>query len=180
MSSLSVNPIPLPLNDKLVLGKDRKRFPKPTDIDPSEYNINPLWADAFIQQSAQAAATPLRLNQVELQNQGASIGATDISGGGIAAGYYEVRSYARITTPATTGAATSSLTIAIGWTEGGVSQTRTFTALTGNTTATSLADPLLTILVDANSPITYAITYASNTAGQMRYRATFILSRVAS
>lgn len=180
MSTLSVNPVPLPLNDKIVVGKDRKRFPKPSDVDPNEYNINPLWANAFIQQSTQAAAAPLRLKQVTLTNQGASIGGTDFSGGTLIAGYYEVRTYARITTPATTGAATSSLTITIGWTEGGVSQTRTFAALTGNTTSTSLADPMLTILVDSNSPVTYTTTYASNTAGQMKYKLSLILSRVAS
>lgn len=180
MSGLSVNPVPLPLSDRLVLGKDRKKYPKPGDIDPNEYNINPLWGDAFVKQSTQAAAAPLKLNQVELQNQGANIGATDFSGGSIAGGYYEVRTYARITTRASTGAQTSSLIIAIGWIEGGVVQTRTFTALTGNTTATNLADPLLTILADANSPITYTVTYASDTAGQMKYRLSLILSRVAS
>lgn len=180
MSSLSVNPVPLPLNDKLVLGKDRKKYPKPTDIDPNEYDINPVWSDAFVQQSTQAAAAPLRLNQVELTNQGASIGATDFSGGSISSGYYEVRTYARITTEASTGGKTSSLTVAIGWTEGGVVQTETFTALTGNTTGTHMASPMLTFLADGNSPITYTTTYASNTAGEMKYRLTVILSRVAS
>lgn len=178
-SALTFNPVPFP-EDRLVLGKNRKRFPRPQDIDPDEYNINPVWLNSLVQIAQQQVSAPLRTNTVELDDQGASIGATDFSGGSIAAGYYQIQAYARIKVPATTGAATSSLTIAIGWTDGGVSQSFSFPAMTGNTTGTNLTGPPLLLRVDANSPITYTITYASNTAGQMKYRASFILSRVSA
>lgn len=170
------NPVPLPLQDRLVLGKNRKKFPKPTDVDPNEYDINPLWADAFQQQAQQQAASPVAINSVQLTDQSASVSATDFSGGDVAGGLYEVRVYERITQAA---GATSTIKVTIGWTEGGVSLTQDVAAAyAGNLTTVPLTGPPLMIRVDAASPITYAVAYGSTGAPIMKYELSLVLLRM--
>lgn len=68
---------------------------------------------------------------LSLISQHAAIGATPIGAGSVAGGIYRVSWGARITTPAGT---SSSLTVKIQATQGGVALTFPFTAITGNTT----------------------------------------------
>lgn len=84
------------------------------------------------------------------------------------AGLFRVSYYARVTTAAGT---SSSLQVTIGWTDGGVACTRTFTAITGNTTATTDAQGIL-VSADNASSITIATAYASNPAAAMVYSLT--------
>lgn len=106
-----------------------------------------------------------RRNTVSLTAQAASIGATDFSGGLVKAGLYRVSYYARITRAATT---SSTLTVTLGWTDGGVAQNQAGTAMTGNTTATSQSGTCL-IRSDAGAAITYTTTYGSVGATTMLY-----------
>lgn len=64
----------------------------------------------------------------------------------------------------------SSLTVTISWTEHGQVLTKTFAALTTDTTGANQAD-LYPIYADANTDISIAIAYASNTPNAMHYNA---------
>lgn len=107
--------------------------------------------------------------------QGASILATPLVLDTVPAGLYEVRWYARVTTP---DGVSSSLQVTIGWTESGQALTVSGAAITGDS-VTSIQSAIAPLLqVDQGGSITYATTYASNTPGQMKYRVTLTLSRV--
>lgn len=144
---------------------DAKRRPSKTFID---------WVTQLV---ADVDAAPARLQTVTATTQNASISTTPIVTATLATGLYRVSWYARVTTPATTGAATSSLTVTVGWTDGGVTCTYSGTAMTGNSTTTVQSQSQL-INVDAATPVTYATAYASNTAGQMVYKLYVLLEQV--
>ena len=93
---------------------------------------------------------------------------------GVSSGHLLVTWYARITTR---DPVSSSLTITIGWLEGGVALTLSGAAITSNLT-TSVQGLAVPIQVDANSAITYATTYASNTPGTMRYALRVTVTRI--
>lgn len=137
--------------------------------------INPDWGRWFdiLRTSVGNAAVTLG-DPVALTNQGASISTTAIPLLALANGYYKVNWYARVTTA---DAVSSSLAVTIGWTESSVSLTKAFTALTGNTTSTVDGQSVV-VLIDQNSALTYATTYASNTPGAMRYRLSVIVESV--
>ena len=126
---------------------------------------------------SEVESAPSTYAPVSLTGQSASIGTTPIPVATLSSGLYRVTWSARITTPATTGAATSSLTVTLGWTDATLACTISGAALTGNTTTTTQSATQL-VRVDAASPITYATTYASNTAGQMVYRLDVVLEAV--
>jgi len=185
-SQIPINPVPPPNGDPI--SAPRKAFQGDTLQDVLRYLrglesqgfITQIWLRFLSQIQQTVGASQTRLTAIPLSGQSASIGATDFSGGGISGGLYLIQVYARITTPATTGAATSSLIVALGWTDGAVVQSYSWPAMTGNTVTTVLTGPPVTIRVDNNSPITYATTYASNTAGEMQYSLDVVLSRVAA
>lgn len=114
----------------------------------------------------------------ELTSQNTSIGTTTILTPG-SDGVFIFQYYAAVTTAATTGAMTSSLTTTLSWTDGGVSKSKSFPAMTGNTTTTTDSNDYL-IQADGGAPISYSTTYASNTAGQMVYKLFGLVSTVAS
>lgn len=97
--------------------------------------------------------------------QVASISATAISTGVLDPGVYRVSYAARITRAAGT---SSSLTVAIGWTDGSVTQAESGVAMTGNTTATQQNKTLL-VHVDKATNVTYTTTYATSGAPTMQY-----------
>lgn len=72
----------------------------------------------------------------------------------------------------------SSLTVTLGWTDHGLPVTETETALTVDATS---AQQSLTKLVyaDAASAITYAVAYASNTPGAMKYNVSIVIEQMA-
>jgi hypothetical protein len=185
-SVIPVNPVPIPIGDPI--SAPRQPFKGGTLADVLQFLrsqdahgfITLTWQRWLGQQQQTISAGSTRISAVPLAAQSASIGATDFSGGSISGGLYMIPVYARITTAATTGAMTSSLIVAIGWTHGGVVQSFSWPALTGNSVTTVLTGPPITIRVDANSPITYTTTYASDAAGQMQYSLDLVLSRVAA
>lgn len=132
------------------------------------------WMTALL---GEVESAPSTYTPVSLTGQSASIGATAIPAATLTAGLYRVTWSARITTRASTGAQTSSLTVTLGWTDATLACTVSGTAITGNTTTTTQSSTQL-LKVDASSPITYATTYASNTAGQMVYRLDLVLEAV--
>lgn len=79
---------------------------------------------------------------------------------------YRLSWYMRITT---VDAVSSSAQLTITWREGSHTSTKTFTALTGNTTSTYDGD-VWPFYADSGTLVTYAVSYASNTPLAMRYR----------
>lgn len=154
-----VNDAPLPLKDAVVDNQGR---------------MVTTWINWFTSQLQRISQGPQRAGSVSLTGQSASLSATDFSGG-IPTGEFAIRWYARITTPA---GVNSSLTATFAWTDRGVSQTGSGTAITGNTTTTYQSGSIPLIYCDGSTPVTYALTYASNPAGQMVYQFFCTLERI--
>lgn len=131
--------------------------------------------DWWLEQQQRTERSPERIGAVTLTGQNASISATPVPMPDLSAGLYRVSVFARVTTVATT---SSSLTIAIGFTQGGVSCTLTLAAMTGNLVTTINAPFTALIESDANAPITYTVTYASNGAGEMVYTLSVAVEQV--
>lgn len=117
---------------------------------------------------------PNIINTVSLTAQNASLSATDFSGIVLPEGLYRASYYARITTA---DGVSSSLTVVLAWTDGGVAMTLTGAAITGNTTASYQTSSII-LHADADTDITYATTYASNTPGTMKYRLDLSLEKI--
>lgn len=132
------------------------------------------WLDYFNNQVRVSSSTPVRLNSVSLTGKNASLSATDFSGGTLVAGLYRVEWFATITTAAAT---SSSLTVIIDFTYNGQAKTKSYTAITANTTGTFDHGGGL-IEVDSSSPVRYSTTYASNGAGEMVYALDVVLEKI--
>lgn len=85
----------------------------------------------------------------------------------IQSGLYRISYRQRVTTPATTN---SSLTPTIGWREGGVTQSASGAAMTGNTTTTQ-QNGVFFVRCDSGTVITAAFLYASTGATAMVFNA---------
>jgi hypothetical protein len=136
--------------------------------------LSTSWLQWFTRLPATLAAIPSRLNAVSLTAQDASLPATDFSGGLLGEGLYRATYYARITQAATS---SSSLTVAFSWTEGGITQTATGTAITGNTTTSGGSYSTL-MRVDRGSAVNYATTYASSGATPMLHSLFVVLEKI--
>jgi len=101
-----------------------------------------------------------------------ALGATALAQGDT--GLYRVSWNVRITQAATT---SSSLTVTIAATDGGVAVLQVGPALTGNTITTVQSGTFL-VRADAATPITYAVAYASVGATVMRYTISFAIELV--
>lgn len=141
-------------------------------------NVTTPWGIYFRNLREDLNSTPIVQESFSVATQNASIGTTTITTP-TADGYFVFQYYAAVTTPATTGAATSSLTVTLGWVDGGVTKSKSFAAMTGNTTGTTDSNDYL-IASDGGAPITYSTTYASDTAGQMVYKLFGMVSTVGS
>src|SRR3990167_54347 len=84
----------------------------------------------------------------------------------IGAGMYRIGLYLQ---KITADGVSSSLTLTVGWTSRGAALTKTFSALTTDSVGAKDSS-IWEMYVGANSDITYAVAYASNTAGLMTYR----------
>lgn len=109
--------------------------------------------------------TPEIVQTVSLTGQTASLSTTTISVLSLAPGVYRLTAAARITTAATT---SSSLTLTFGWTQA-VACTASSTAVTGNTTATTVSFSVVA-RADQATALTYATTYVSSGGTAMVYR----------
>lgn len=182
---MPTNPVPLPADPIAQIPKPAKGALRTVQdviawlskTDDRTGRITGPWNDYLTNQEAQVSASLVSVNSVSLTDQTASIGATDMSGGGLAAGLYQMAAYAAISQPAGT---SSSLTITIGWTYRGVSQTYVAAAITGNLVTSVQPNTALLLSVDANSPITYAAAYVSVGAPVMKYDLAVTLRRAGS
>jgi hypothetical protein len=132
------------------------------------------YLDYFTQFTAQVNNSPTRIGLVEVATQAASITATDFSGTNLVGGLYRISYTAQITRAAGT---SSSLTVTFQWTRGGVTQTFQRAAVTGNTIQTH-DEFVFLVRADANSPVTYATTYATVGAPTMQYALDVVLEQV--
>ena len=120
-------------------------------------------------------SAPARASTASVTERAASIGTTSLNSGSLSAGLYQVSWFARITQAATV---SSSLTVTISFTQGGVSLTLSGVALTGNTTTTVQAESPHLIRIDGATPVSYSTTYVSVGATAMKYRLDVVLTRV--
>ena len=138
--------------------------------------VTSVWQRWFSETAETLRLLPIILRRLVLSGQAASIGATNlVPTAFVTAGDYRVTYYARISTAASVN---SSLTVTLAWTDG-VAQTYSGAAIIGNTTTTYQTGTLM-FRADASSAITYATTYASNAAGEMKYTLDIVLERVRS
>lgn len=108
--------------------------------------------------SADNDGPTFRTETVELTGQSASIAATDMTGGTLAAGLYRVSYYLRVTT-AEFG---SSIYVTLDWVTGGVTRSRAGTLVDGSSTANSDTATFL-IRSDALAAVRYSTTYGGAT-----------------
>lgn len=162
-SLLLLSNAPIPTDDPFV--RPRRPELKQGEIDQFEGRLSDTAVDYMTRMAGSVNRAETRIGQdVRLETQEASIGATDFSGGILNAGLYEVKYYAQITRAAST---SSSLEVTISWTTLGVAQASTGTAITGNTTGTHQGGS--TLLYADGAPIRYATTYGSVGATAMQY-----------
>ena len=119
-------------------------------------------------------ASPARVANVSLTAKTASIGATAFDRTSKDAGMYRIGYFARITTAATT---SSSLTVTMRGTNGGVAVSFAGSAMTANSTATVQSGNFY-LQADAATDIKYATTYASSGGTAMVYSLWVTLERV--
>jgi hypothetical protein len=131
------------------------------------------WATSLL---AGLGTAPSLVHHVAVTGKTAAIGTTSIPTGTLSAGVYRLSWQLRITSAA---GVSSAIQITLGWTSHSVAHTYVGTTVNGNTTATHESAPPLLIAVDAGSPVTYAISYASNPASAAVYAADVILEAVA-
>ncbi len=121
------------------------------------------WFNQILQKLGSAAVVVASSGPLTLQ--GATIPATDVTGGVLPGGLYRVSYYAQITRAA---GAASSLDITIDYQNGGVTQSNVGATVNGNTTATHQSADFF-IRMDPASPIRYGIVYASAGVPTMQY-----------
>lgn len=119
--------------------------------------FNRLWINWFNTvwtALVQGSAVIKRLTKTD---QSAAIAATALGLGTLAAGLYRVSWHLRVTQAASV---SSSLTVSVNHTAGGISCTQTAPAWTTNNTGQPQSGSVL-VKVDASSPVLYAVAYAS-------------------
>lgn len=136
------------------------------------------WITLFFRQRWEELRTRFNLSptvaSVPLAGQAAAIAtvaAFTVSAGGL----YEVSYYMRKTAP---DGVSSSLTFTYGWTESGLPLTESETALAADATNAQQSGSKL-IRSDANADLTFAVAYASNTPGQMKFRVDVVVKQLA-
>jgi hypothetical protein len=163
MTQVLLNNAPIPTDDPFV--NPRGVQFKEGQIDQNEARLSKAAIDWLTVLNSNVNLSEVRIGEdVGLSNLSASIGATDFSGGVLNAGLYEAVYYAQITQAATI---SSSLTITFDWLYGGVVQSHSFAAITGNTVTTNQGDTLP--LFADGAPIRFSTTYASVGATPMKY-----------
>jgi len=110
------NTKPPPDRDRLTQAETR------SEGDEERGRITHPWLEWLRDLAGVADKSPQHLFTVSLEDQQASIGATDMSDGSLSAGLYRASYYARISQVATT---SSSLTVTLGWTDDDFPRTHT-------------------------------------------------------
>jgi hypothetical protein len=132
------------------------------------------WQEYFDRQALSISLSTAVVNPAEALDQNASIAATDMSGGALAAGTYQFDWFVSIRTAA---GVSSSVIVTVDFVYRGATKTFSYPTVNGNTTGTFGHDGGL-IVIDNASPVRYSTTYASNAAGAMHYDLILVLRRV--
>lgn len=129
--------------------------------------ISKLWTRWFSDLSNRLELSASRQASVRLPvGSSGTVEVTPFALGIVQAGVYRISGYMRVTQPATT---SSSFTLSLHWTDGGVPCSVTFAAVTGNTTSTTQSFTY-NVRVDTATAIGYAVAYVSVGAVAMEYR----------
>lgn len=139
-------------------------FPSPSPLLGIGGRIAEVWARWLTNLVNAVNSTAQSVGRIYLSSQGAAVSTTTVVSAPATA-LYRLSYSLRVTRPATS---SSSATLTLGWTDGSVTQSQSFAALTGNTTTAQQSEQLL-IGADAGTAITYAIAYASSGATSMQY-----------
>lgn len=134
------------------------------------------WMDWFQTLMLRVNVTPYRAQDLRLTGQSAAIPTTAIPMGALPAGLYRIGYALRITRAAST---SSACALTVGWTDDAVVCTQAFASLTGNTTATTQNGTML-VRCAQESPLTYAVTYASVGATTMQFALDMIVESIPS
>jgi hypothetical protein len=133
--------------------------------------MHPRWVQWLLAIVNAIQVTISNVGSVALTTQAASVATVAVPTPTLAGGLYRLSYSARITRAATT---SSSLTVGLAWTDGGVSCSQAFAAMTGNTTATVQSGSAV-VSIDATTTARYQTTYASVGATAMQYRLTVLV-----
>ena len=114
------------------------------------------------------------MDVVSKEAQTASLSTTSFNTGTLDPGVYRVSYNARIAVAAGT---SSSLTVTMTWTDGGVTQTQAGAAITGNSTTTQQNNTML-IHIDKATDIKYATTYSTSGAPAMKYNVYLLVEKI--
>lgn len=144
---------------------------------PPNVQVSKPWAIFFRDQRQYLAQIPVSVTPqaVMALDQNDAIGTTTIITPD-QSGLYSFEYYLAVITA---DGVSSSAQVVIGWTDQGNTKGHTFTAVTGNTTTTTGSERYL-FQADAAAPITYSVTYASNTPNAMHYNLYTVVQSVAS
>lgn len=123
------------------------------------------------QQAQPVVTTP----PVSLVGTSASVTTRAFNTGTLSTGSYRFSYYM---TCATVAGLSSGLIVTASWTDHGVAQSRASANMTGNTTGTNQSE-VWPIHIDASSPISYALTYASNPGAAALFNVYLTLETVA-
>jgi hypothetical protein len=150
-------------------------MPTDTPLVETDRRMNFDWVQFWsVQQEQLASSALIVVDKSEGSVNEAAIGATSLNVGTTTA-LYRISVIARITRAATS---SSSLGVTIRWTTGGVALNKTWTALTGNTTTTYLAESV-PVRIDSTTSLTYETAYSSTGATAMQYSLEVAAERLA-
>jgi len=133
-----------------------------------------VWASWLQALAQQVDAASFRLQTVSLTAQGATIVTTSVPIASLTTGLYRVSVSLRVTRAASS---SSSATVTLGWTDGGVACSQAFAALTGNTTASVQSGSVL-VRCDQDGPLTYGVVYASAGGTTMQYALDLVVEAI--
>lgn len=143
---------PYPVRDPIV-----KKSLKPADVLVR-------WEEQTLQNRVDAS--PYRVQDAEVLTDIAASAAGTL-GGDQTAGLYRVSAYREVTVQ---DPVSSSLALVIAWTHNSKALTRTLAAFTGAPqNVNSTVGDVTAIEIDPGTPISYTLTYASNTPGLARF-----------
>jgi hypothetical protein len=144
---------------------------------PQPWRLSSVALSYLTRMATNVNLSPAQLNALQATDQSASMANTDLTGGAIVAGLYELRYWATVVQAATV---SSSLTVTLTFTYRAVTKTASGAAMTTNTTGTHQSGSLPLFYSDASSPIQISTTYASVGGTPMLYDIFAVLLRVSA
>ena len=141
----------------------RKRRPEFSEKnpDPLEGLITDEWAAHWANQENVIERFPGRVAEVNLADQAASIGVTDINTGPLSGGRYRISYFAAVTTQ---GGISETVDITFAWTYRGAAYSLAIATLNSISLGAHREGSFL-ISIDGLSPVTYQVVVANHTTG---------------